>query len=137
MKYQHFWMTCAAAGATFTVLAGASTAALAQQQGQTTTIVGERAFIEDERSARVAYDDLNLAALRGEQTLHRRVKGAARSVCAPNDDHSVNRPFTQCVATAWNGALPQIDLAVRRAREIAANGKSSIPVVAIGVVAAR
>ena len=63
-----------------------------------------------ERSVRVPTDDLNLAALRGEQTLHRRVKGAARSVCAPNDDHSVNRPFTHMRAAAWNGALPQIDL---------------------------
>ena len=137
MKYQHFWMMCAAAVTTCAVFGGAATAALAQQPGQTTTIVGQRANVEEGRSARVTYDDLNLAAVRGEQTLQRRVRGAARQVCAPNDDHSVNRPISRCVSGAWNGALPQIDLAVRRAREIASTGRSSIPVVAIGVVGAR
>lgn len=136
MKHQHFWTMCAAVGATLTVFGGATTA-LAHQQGQTTTIVGERAIGEEERSLRVVYDDLNLAALRGEQTLQRRVRGAARNVCAPNDDRMTNRPFSRCVSSAWNGALPQIDLAVQRAREIAFNGKSSIPIVAIGVVGAR
>ena len=134
MKSQLFWMLCAAAGVT---VSGATAAAPAQAQGQTTTIVGERAYAEEERNVSVTYADLNLAAARGERTLQRRVRGAARDVCAPNDDHMVNRPFSRCVSSAWNGALPQIDLAVRRAREIASFGKSSIPVVAIGVVGAR
>ena len=36
---------------------------------------------------------------------------------------------------AWRGARPQIALAVRRAHEMAATGTSSIPMVAIAIVA--
>ena len=135
MRYDHFRMMCASAGVTTTLLIGASTAALAQQS-PTTTIVGERA-IEEGRSVKVSYRDLNLAVGDGEQILFRRVKTAARVVCQPNDDELVNRPFTACVTYARNGAQPQVDLAVRRAREIASNGTSSIPLVAIAVVGIR
>ena len=65
------------------------------------------------------------------------VKGAARFVCQPNDDQLVYRPFTACVTYARDGAQPQVDLAVRRAREIASNGNSAIPLVAIAVVGMR
>lgn len=135
MKHDHFWMMCASAGATATILGGAATAALAQQSPMT-TIVGERA-IEEGRSVKVAYSDLNLTAAHDEQILLRRVKGAARFVCQPNDDELVNRPFSTCVAYAREGARPQVDLAVRRAREIAYNRTSSIPLVAIAVVGVR
>ena len=136
MRYDHFRMMCASAGAATALLAGASTAALAGQQSPTTTIVGERA-IEQGRSVKVSYRDLNLAVGDGEQILLRRVKSAARVVCQPNDDELVNKPFTNCVTYARNGAQPQVDRAVRRAREIASNGTSSIPLVAIAVVGVR
>lgn len=135
MAYRNLWTMCAAASAAVVVVGVAAPTALAQQQD--TTIVGERSSFDEERSVRLAYDDLNLAAIRGERTLQRRVKWAAQSVCAPNDDRMLYRPFSRCVSGAWNGALPQIDLAVRRAREIARNGTSSIPLVAIAVVGTR
>ena len=75
---------------------GGASAALAQQSNSIATVVGKRA-IEDARSTLVSYRDLNLAAVEGEQTLHRRVKGAARSVCGPNDDQLIERPFSDCV----------------------------------------
>ena len=135
MRHDHFRMMCASAGATVTILGGAATAALAQQSPMT-TIVGERA-IDEARSVRVPYSDLNLAAASEERRLHYRVKAATRVVCSPNDDQLVYRPYSTCLDFAWNGALPQIDLAVRRAREIARNGTSSIPLVAIAVVGVR
>jgi UrcA family protein len=135
MKHDHFWTMCASAGATATILAGAATAALAQQSPMT-TIVGERA-IEEGRSVNVSYRDLNLAAADDERILLRRVKGAARFVCQPDDDAFAYRPFTECVTFARDGARPQVDLAVRRAREIASLGTSSIPLVAIAVVGVR
>lgn len=134
MKYDHFRMMCASIGATAAIIGGAAPAALAQQQD--TTIVGERA-VEERRSVQVSYRDLNLSAATGERRLHYRVRAAARAVCQPNDDLLVYRPFSTCVSFAWNGALPQIDLAVRRAREIASRGTSSIPLVAIAVVGVR
>ena len=135
MNYDHFRILCASAGAATALLAGAATTALAQQS-PTTTIVGERAIAEG-RSVHVRYGDLNLVAADDAQILMRRVKGAARFVCQPNDDQLVYRPFTACVTYARDGAQPQVDLAVRRAREIASNGNSAIPLVAIAVVGMR
>ena len=134
MKHEHFWTMCAAVSATAVVLGGGATAALAQQQGQSTTVVGERAVEDQGRSAQVSYRDLNLAVARDEQILHRRVKGAVRSVCEPDASYLIKKTFAECASFAWNGAEPQIGLAVRRAREIAATGTSSIPLVAIAVV---
>ena len=135
MGNAYFRMMCAATGVAAAILGGA-TAASAQQQDPSTTIIGQRA-VEDGYSVRVPYGDLNLTAARDERALYYRVKTAAKSVCAPNDDLFVHRPFSRCVGSAMTGAQPQIDLAVRRARAIAATGTSSIPLVAIAVVAVR
>ena len=135
MKPLAFLMMCTSAGASVTLMAGSSAAGT--QPGQTTTIVGERVVAEAGRSVRVPYSDLDLVAASGERTLYRRVKGAARSVCQPNDDQLVYRPFSTCVTVASDGARPQITLAVRRAREIAHRGTSSIPLVAIAVAGVR
>ena len=136
MKPLTFLMMCTAAGASLTLVAGASAARITQP-GQTTTIIGERVVAEAARSVRVPYGDLDLVAASGERTLFRRVKGAARSVCAPNDDQLVYRPFSTCVTEASDGARPQIVLAVRRAREIAHRGTRSIPLVANAVAGVR
>ena len=136
MKHEHFWTMFAAASATAVVLGGAATAALAQQPQPSTTVIGERPA-EDDLSVSVSYHDLNLAAARDERILHRRVRGAARQVCQPDDDKGVYRLFSRCVSIAREGAAPQVDLAVRRAREIASRGSSSIPLVAIAVVGVR
>jgi len=108
-------------------------AALAEQHA-TTTIVGERDS-ENVRTIRVSYADLNLVAARDERILHRRVGGAARKVCDPNAASLSDHGFADCVSGAWKGARPQMALAVRRAREIAATGTSSIPLVAIAIAA--
>ena len=83
---------------------------------------------------RVGYADLNLASLAGQRTLHRRVNFAVHGVCeesvGPRTDLLADRA---CKATAWNGAEPQIGRAIRRARDIAMRGRSTIAAAAIMV----
>ena len=134
MKHQNMWVALAAVSITAAVVGGTASAALAQER-PTQTIVGERAA-DGVRVVRVTYRDLNLAAAPGERALNRRVSGAARDACAQvrvstYDDIG----FAPCVAGAWKHARPQMALAVRRAQEMALNGTSSIPLVAIAVVA--
>lgn len=135
MKYEQFWMMCAATGATMVIIGGAATAALAQQTNKI-TVVGERP-VDDGRSIRVSYRDLNLASAHDERQLRRRVGGAAHQVCEPVGFPVGDHSFSDCVSFAWNGAKPQMARAVRRAREIAATGSSGIPLVAISIVGSR
>ena len=136
MKHEHFWMMCAAASATAVVIGGAATAALAQEQQRSPiTIVGER-LPDHGKRARVTYRDLNLAAAHDERVLKHRVAVAARYVCEPDATGAVgDHIYADCVSDAWDGARPQVALAVRRAREIAQFGASSIPLVAIAISA--
>ena len=89
---------------------------------------------EDYVERRVSYADLNLAAAPGERTLNRRVGAAVANLC--NEAVGGNSPaldYTRCSNGAWDGARPQITLAIRRAHEIAANGTSLIAAVAITI----
>ncbi len=89
---------------------------------------------DDLPTRRVSYADLNLASLAGERTLVRRVKVAVRTVCQEaNGFEPLNLERIGCRKFAWNGAAPQIDRAVERAREIASTGKSSIALAAIQI----
>jgi len=133
MKFENWWVAFAAAGASVVVLAGAATAALAQQQ-TTTTVIGPRQS-EDVRTARVSYRDLNLANPRDERVLNRRVGGAVREVCTRDISNAHDLGYPKCASGAWSDARPQIALAVRRAHEIAADGTSTIPMVAIAIFA--
>ena len=134
MKHENWWVAFAAASASVAIIAGAASAALAQQH-TTTTVVGAR-VPDDVRTARVSYRDLNLAAARDERILNRRVGSAVRQVCADgNLNYFYDLSYPKCASGAWKGARPQIALAVRRAHEIAANGTSDIPLVAIAIVA--
>ena len=83
----------------------------------------------------VTYRDLNLVNAAGEKTLLSRVKHAVNDVCIESVGDDMTRRFTQrdCRYNSWAGAKPQIDRAVQRAREIAANGWSSIAPVAISI----
>ena len=131
MKHEHFWVMCAAAGTALALMVGAAGAAIAApQRTAVATVVGER--LEDGLSTRVSYADLNLASARDERILNRRVAGAARDVCDPHLSYGP-RDFGGCMSYAWRGAKPQIALAVKRAHEIARNGTSSIPAVAISI----
>ena len=80
---------------------------------------------------RVTYADLNLASVSGERTLMRRVSGAVREVCYEAVPDGKSFDVTGCRKVAWDGANPQIDRALQRAREIAATGRSSIAAAAI------
>ena len=133
MKHENWWVAFAAASASVVVLAGAATAALAQQH-TTTTVIGARES-DNVRTVRVSYRDLNLASARDEKTLNRRVGGAVREVCTTDISYFYDLGYPKCASGAWRGARPQIAMAVQRAHEMAANGTSSIPMVAIAIVA--
>ena len=83
----------------------------------------------------VQYRDLNLASVQGEKMLVKRVGHAVNGVCreAAGDHVGYFRESVACNSSSWQGAQPQIDQAVRRAREIAANGWSAIAPVAIRI----
>lgn len=134
MKHELFWMMCAAASISAVIIGGTAMAAPAQQQrSPITTVVGERPSDEG-KSVRVSYRDLNLAAARDERILKNRVGDAARDVCEPDPTGPIgDHIYADCVSFAWNGARPQVALAVRRAKEISQFGTSSIPLVAIAI----
>lgn len=114
---------CVLTAATF----AASPPALAKRGGPI-TVIGRAAA--DVLSERVSYRDLNLASVQGEKRLVYRVRGAIGRVC-PDDGTGPLNELNRCRSYAWDGAEPQIDLAVKRAREIATNGFSAIAPVAI------
>ena len=63
-----------------------------------------------------------------------RVGAAVRDVCEESTGPNAIMWFeSRCHRFAWNGATPQIEQAVRRARDIAATGYSSIAPVAIRI----
>jgi UrcA family protein len=118
-----------ASGVSLALLVGMGTAAMAQDA----TVFGDR-LSDDILTERVSYADLNLASAIGERTLDRRVSKAVRRVCDPEKEFVRT---AMCTSAAWKSARPQIDLAVARATEMAVNGTSSIPAVAIVIAAPR
>ena len=77
-------------------------------------VTGKRLQNDEDRVTRVVhFQDLNLATPAGEKTLIRRVRGAVSYVCAyaPNFAET-----SSCQSYAWNGARPQMDLALAQAR---------------------
>lgn len=129
MKHEHFWVMCAAASTALVLIVGAAGAATAQST-PSATVIGQRP--DDGLSVRVSYRDLNLASARDERILNRRVGSATHVVCEP---HFSNLERADCVSYAWRGARPQIAMAVKRARELALTGTTSIPLVAIAISA--
>lgn len=111
------------------MLTGTATVATAADPSDEPVIV--RAQPEDlPPTRRVSYADLDLATLSGEKTLYKRVSGAVRAVCVESSlalDNGLCRRF------AWSGAKPQMKQAIARARDIAANGYSTIAPVAISI----
>jgi UrcA family protein len=91
---------------------------------------------EDVVSRDVAYGDLNLASAVGEQALVRRVRHAVSDVCIEAVGGTRGYLLDQsdtCKAASWQGASPQVDRAIQRAHDIAANGWSAIAPVAIRI----
>lgn len=113
-------------------IVGAAAAAPAAARQRPITVT---ATAEDIPVRHVSYRDLNLAKLEDEQILVKRVRFAAKDVCDDSDlyDTGLGAALTRCRAQAWQGAAPQIDRAVQRAREIAANGWSALAPVAISI----
>jgi UrcA family protein len=96
----------------------------------------------DRIERRVSYADLNLAAVAGQRSLNRRVTTAISSLCLEATgglDRNLSSKFNmnKCGHSAWTQARPQIAQAVQRASEIAENGRSNIPPVAISIAIAQ
>ena len=120
-----------AGGITIALLVGIASAAVAEPL----MVVKERPD-QEAVSERVSYLDLDLASADGAKRLNYRVRGAVRRVCAPLQGFPELGQM-RCESSAWKGAKPQIELAVTRAQEIAANGTSSIAPVAIVIATGR
>jgi len=91
---------------------------------------------DDVVSRDVSYRDLNLASAAGEQALVKRVRHVVSDVCTEAVGGSRGYLLDQsdsCKDASWQGASLQIDRAVQRARDIAANGWSAIAPVAIRI----
>jgi UrcA family protein len=81
----------------------------------------------------VSYADLNLASNPDVHILNRRVDNAVNDVCTEVAMESYQFTKQECAGDSWDRARPQVYQAVRRAREIAATGSSSIAAVAITI----
>jgi UrcA family protein len=122
-----------ASALTATIMLGAAAApAIAREQPVVVTATNP----EDVVSRDVRYGDLNLASVTGERALVKRVRHVVSDVCSEAVGGSRGYLLDQsesCKDASWQGASPQIDRAVQRARDIAANGWSAIAPVAIRI----
>ena len=81
----------------------------------------------------ISYADLDLGTPAGANELSLRVASAVDYVCSPHDQRSTFQEYGACRSYARNGARPQMDQAIARAREIARSGVSAIAPVAISI----
>lgn len=111
----------------------APTAAAAAEE-RPVLIQGEPANV---RTERVSFTRLNLSIERDQKRLNHRVGAAVERVCLRDigRDGLQDRGYDACSNVAWNGAAPQIANAIKRAREIAMNGSSTIAASAITISA--
>ena len=135
MTYHKIFSMCAAVAVTFAQFAFVTQPVSAK--GRTLVVTAQADVV----TRRVSHADLNLATLPGQQTLHRRVRGAVKDLCneaSSGGDSPLASMLERsgCTTTAWAGARPQIDRAVQRASEVAATGTSSIATTAITIAVA-
>jgi UrcA family protein len=123
-----------ASGAAVLLIAGTAGAALAKSQPDV-KVIGHLPSAEIQ-TERVSFADLNLASPGGVRRLNDRIGGAVSRVCFAFD-YVKSSIKADCDEAAWNGARPQMDRAIMRARQIASTGTSSIPPVAIAIVLAH
>lgn len=90
---------------------------------------------EEALSEHVRYADLDLASPAGVERLGMRVAGAVTRVCSPLDQRSTFSEHGVCKSFAWNGATPQMEQAIARARDLASTGTTAIAPVAILIAA--
>jgi UrcA family protein len=124
------WKTLASHAVVTTAALALPIAASAPAAAKEVT-VRHRVLAEDQLTEIVSYADLDLASADGVERLTSRVGSAVRHVCAPLDDRDKLFGYGACKSYAWNGARPQMDLAIQRAHQIAQNGVSAIAPVAI------
>jgi UrcA family protein len=78
-----------------------------------TSLVSYSASAEPKAKAQtVSYADLDLSKPAGAQTLYKRIKAAARSVCGPVDQYTFQMPsrvFRACFEQAIADAVAQVD----------------------------
>jgi UrcA family protein len=79
------------------------------------TVLAAPAFAQ--RTAEVAYSDLDLSNADGAATLKARVQRAAKSVCASDGDRSLSNVAQSraCSTVAMAKAMPQVELALAKA----------------------
>ena len=129
MNYAKALAMCGATLIAAASLATTATPVHARPLGKVTVIAPPR----DVYTRTVSYADLNLASLSGEQTFGKRVRSAVSEVCTDAVGRANNSDFRDCSFDSWTRAHPQMTNAVRRAKEIAANGYSSIAAAAITI----
>jgi UrcA family protein len=118
--------TFLAAGLALAVTLGTAHAAAAKD----VTVVHEP-LPDDALSRSVSYADLDLTSAADVGRLTFRVRSAVNYVCAPLDQRVTFAEHGACRSYAWNGARPQMDLAVARAQQLASVGTTSIAPVGI------
>lgn len=131
MAYGNLLSMCAAVAITAGGLVAMTPKAAAQHRPVVVTAPSNDIVVR-----RVSYADLNLTTVAGEQVLNKRVGGAVNSVCEEATEFATGSfqgksAMRFCSLTAWDGARPQIQRAVDRAREIASTGSSTIAATAI------
>lgn len=112
-------------------LAGAGSAAAGPRVPERVTVTAPSdAFVE-----RVSHADLNLSQASARRLLMHRVGSAVHRVCNPGryDGGLALDEQLGCEQVAWAEAKPQIALAVERASQLARNGSSAIPEVALTI----
>jgi UrcA family protein len=124
----HFARITAAvlSGVTASLLVGATTT---QAQDRPVVVYGESQQVHIER---VPYGDLNLAASADRKTLYGRVGSAVRNVCN-FDAIGIASDYRTCAGMSWKDARPQIEAALAKADQLAANGQSSVVAGAITI----
>jgi UrcA family protein len=120
----------AAAGLSLAMMLGTTGTAFAAGPRDVTVIANA-----DSHKTLVGYADLDLTGPAGRRMLANRVVNAANRVCNPGSFDSGLSQSEQigCFQGAITEVRPQIDLAVRRASEIASRGWSDLPVVTLAV----
>jgi UrcA family protein len=87
------------------------------------TIIVQGVPAPNVRIERVGYGDLNLATRAGQESLKLRISHAVEHVCL-YDQHrwygGAEPKYTQCFASSWSRARPQMIGAIYRARQYAA-----------------
>lgn len=117
-----------ASGITLALLVGIASAAMAQD------VTVRARPVPTIATENVYFGDLNLASRHGVKTLKTRVGGAVGRVCEPDNE---TFSYIDCRGSAWDGARPQIALAVKRAQQLAANGRTNIAPVAIVIASGQ